>query len=457
MTPRWLRSLQARLAVRLALVCVLVALGFAALLAFRAYDVAATLQDRDLRLRALDLARSVVVDEAGAVRLDLPASLEAAYASDSGDVFAIRTADGRVLAARPQAFGALVATWPLPSDEPDWFRVESAHAPSVDYFGLNIAMDSAAGPVFISVAQADGAHALVESVVSDFLFEAAWSIPMIFLLALGAGVLAIRGGLAPLREASQIAAQIGPAATAVRLPEQNLPDEIAPLVSAVNRALDRLDQGFAMQRDFTANAAHELRTPLAILTAGLDALPASEDRDKLKGDVARMNRLVEQLLRVARLDAVALDVSGSVDLNAAAAETVAAMAPLAIAGGRTIELVAPDESVLVRGNRHAIEDALRNLIENALMHSPHGGAVTVSVESPASVSVADRGPSVPVLERERIFERFARGAHGDSGGAGLGLAIVREIMRAHGGAAVVSDNPGGGAVFTLQFAAPDQA
>ena len=303
----------------------------------------------------------------------------------------------------------------------------------------------------VSVGRSNGNAAAAYSLLRKFIHDTVWAVSLLVLAALAIGILAIRSGLKSVRDVSEMAAAIGPQTMSLRLPDKGLPSEIAPLVSAVNRALERVEQGFSMQRQFTANAAHELRTPLAIITAALDEMEGDEGLAELKADVARMNRLVEQLLRVARLDAVVLDVTATVDLNEVASGAVASIAPWVLTRERTIAFKRSDIPVHSKGNAHAIADAIRNLIENAVVHSPARTEVLVRVCPEGAVSVTDRGPGIPAADRERIFDRFWRGRGTQFEGAGLGLAIVRETMRAHGGTVSVADAPSGGAIFTLRF------
>jgi signal transduction histidine kinase len=235
-----------------------------------------------------------------------------------------------------------------------------------------------------------------------------------------------------------------------------MPREIQPLVAAANSALDRLARGLDVQRRFTGDAAHELRTPLSVLTARLDELPGS-DFDAMRRDVDRMNRLVDQLLKMARLESLPLDVSQVVDLNEIVIEAISMLAPLAIREGKELVRAEIAQPVQVRGNRAALVTALVNLIENALAHAPAGSAIEIELSADGKIDVLDRGPGVPESEREAIFRRFHRGRTRGSSGAGLGLAIVTEIAAAHGGSVSASSRPGGGAVFSFEICAARSA
>ena len=451
MIREWRRSLQLRLALRVAALYIAATVVVIAILMSRAYDTARTLSDRELIARATELAKYVTVDTNGRGRVDLPPKLSGIYDNpSSADIFVIRNAEGRIIGASQSRFGELVAEWPPATDNPAYFRIPLGAGPD-HYEGLSIRMSSSAGPLSMSVGRAEGDAAAVYSLLRKFIHDIIWAVSFLVLASLVIGVFAVRGGLKPIRDVSDMAAAIGPHATSVRLPDKNLPSEITPLVAAMNRALDRLEDGFAVQRQFTANAAHQLRTPLAIITAALDGMEGNGDLNKLKADVARMNRLVEQLLRVARLDGIALDVDGTIDLNEVAGRVVEAMAPWALARERMIAFSGSETPVIINGNGHAVEDAIRNLVENAVVHSPARTEVVVIADPDGSVRVVDEGPGIPGPDRKRIFERFWRGKGQGSNGAGLGLAIVAEIMKLHGGTVEVDDRPKGGAILTLRF------
>jgi hypothetical protein len=250
------RSLQGRLAFRLALVFVVATVIAVGILIYRAYDATVSLNDRELSLRASDLAESVSVDGAGSPHLDLPAKLAVAYRDGSeSDVFAVRARDGSVIAASPASFGRRVAGWPPATDDPAYFRLEAFGARPDAYYGLSVMVESAAGPLSISVARAAGSDALVHSLLQEFVVDIAWVIPVVLVITLGIGILAIRSGLKPVVRVSQIAASIDPGSMSVRLPDDNLPTEIVPLVGAVttlwadlNRALPSSVNSLRMPR-----------------------------------------------------------------------------------------------------------------------------------------------------------------------------------------------------------------
>jgi signal transduction histidine kinase len=271
------------------------------------------------------------------------------------------------------------------------------------------------------------------------------------LLLLAIDIVIFRRALWPLLQASHQAKNISPARTDVRLPVDPIPTEIRPLVSAVNQALDRLEEGFRAQREFTADAAHELRTPIAVLRTRLDTLADQKTTEALRQDVEGMCRVVGQLLDVAESDTFVVAPAERADLHVVCAEVVESVAPLAIAQGKEISLDAAEEPVWVNGNADMLYRAVRNLVENAVRHTREGTAVELVVKADGTVTVLDRGPGIRDDDREFLFRRFWRRDRRRAGSAGLGLSIVRRIAEAHMATITVENRKSGGASFSLRF------
>lgn len=232
------------------------------------------------------------------------------------------------------------------------------------------------------------------------------------------------------------------------------PQEIAPLVGELNALLRRLDDAFQQQRRFAADAAHELRTPLAALTLQIQlAQRAATDDERarafgrLEGGVKRATRLVQQLLTLARLDPDAAErPPAPQDLATIAAATLDDLRQLAQEKPVELDLDAAPVPA-VAGHEDALRILLANLVDNAIRHSPAGGRVDVAVrpagDGGVEVVVTDGGPGIPADERARVFDRFYRGRTASGGGSGLGLAIARQVVELHGGRLALGDAPGG--------------
>lgn len=444
------RSLQGQLALRLAIVFVVVSAAGIGLLLWQGSEAADSFGLEMLRYRTSELAQYLARTPDGRATLNLPPNLARVYGDKQGaNLYAIKTASGQILASGKEIADQF-ALWQV-ERTPHNFRLEEFGPRQDDYYGLSVVEDSPVGPVAVAVAHSSDADAIAVAMLKFFARRIAWMIPIFALVTLLIGAWSIRAGLRPVAAISRRAAEIDPRSGEVRLPTEGLPSELLPLVKAVNSAFDRLQEGFAVQRRFTANAAHELRTPLTMLTAGLDEITDGPSVAKLRADVARMNRLVAQLLRVARLDAIPVNVSARVDLGEIAAQVVEYLAPWAITQEKAIGLDNPGRPVFVTGNAEEMSDAIRNIVENAVLHTPPGTEVSVSVSPEGAVTVNDRGPGIPADDRSHVFRRFWRGKGVATPGAGLGLSIVAEIVRLHGGVVEIADAPGGGASFKLRF------
>lgn len=300
--------------------------------------------------------------------------------------------------------------------------------------------------------------------------ELAASVAMRLLLPLGVALpvlalliwFAVGKGLSPLRRIGSEVAQRDPANLAP-LEERTAPAEIAPLLHALNTLLGRLDQALESERRFTADAAHELRTPLAALKIQAQVARRAENEaqrgaalDKLILGVDRATHLIEQLLTLARL----VPTSGSAalmaecDVAAIARQVLADLAPAALAKEIELGLSSP-AAAMIRGNTDMLAILMRNLVDNAIRYTPPYGRVSVSLrveQGRARLEVTDSGPGIPEQERQRVFDRFYRILGNDAAGSGLGLSIVKRITDFHAAKLTLADGEqGAGLKVSVEF------
>ena len=277
-------------------------------------------------------------------------------------------------------------------------------------------------------------------------------LPLVLLVPITALVViwGLRRGLAPLGETTKRVGQRD-ASALDPLPVESVPAEIVPLVEQINALMVRLSSALDGQRRFLADAAHELRTPVGAIT--LQAQLAERAPSRLERQAAfaelrlgmdRIRRIVQQLLDLARLDpGVDQQAFTPVDLAALARELVGSFSVHAEAAGIDIDLGAEaPTSCFIMGNETQLRSMISNLIDNALRYAPPHSSVTVSVrqhEHTVQLDVIDAGPGIPVSERESVFQRFHRVAGDRSPGNGLGLSIVKAVVRRHEGALTLND------------------
>ncbi|RDL48683.1 Alginate biosynthesis sensor protein KinB [Ensifer sp. M14] len=260
----------------------------------------------------------------------------------------------------------------------------------------------------------------------------------------------VRRSLAGLVATADQAGRIDIDNRAVQLETAQVPTEIAPMVHAFNNALSRLDEGYDQRNRFLTDAAHELRTPIAILRTRAELLQEDPQSARLRKDIERLSHLAQQLLERQVLE----HSTGSrevVDLVALAKTLAADFAPLAFEAGYELAFEAEaTKPVPTSIHVQQIEQAVANLLRNAVEHGGNRGTITVLVDARGGIEVHDDGPGIPHDERERVFEPFYR-LRPRSSGAGLGLNLAREIARLHGGRIDILYGSWSGARIRLQL------
>lgn len=329
-------------------------------------------------------------------------------------------------------------------------------------------------PVRVAAVEVDRGNARATVLVAETLIKRQAArrdlllmlIPLavLMLAAAAAIVIALRRTLWPLqaiaqRWNTQSHASLEPIAS------HDVPRELLPFATALNDLLARIQEMLARERRYAADAAHQIRTPLAGLQLGLARAAEAADIEGVRAVIAELQqtttrtaRMLQQLLLLGRLDPeVAMDPTRApVDLVALAREVGEAEVDHALARRIDLEFDAPDRAVPIAAQPDLIGEALANLVDNALRYTPEGGRVLIAVAAdPPRLAVDDSGPGIAPDERAAVFERFVRGRRASAwaDGSGLGLAIVREIAALHGASVRIGDSALGGARFELRFPA----
>jgi two-component system, OmpR family, sensor kinase len=290
--------------------------------------------------------------------------------------------------------------------------------------------------------------------------------PLALVLASLGGLWLTKRALSPVDRLTRAAERIGRGNLTERVEESRSRDEIGRLAATFNQMISRLEQAFERERHFTADASHELKTPLAVLRGDIEvALRRQRTPEEYQRvlnssleEIARLTKLTEDLLTLARSDAdeSALE-HEQVQLDQLAAEACAYIAPLADSAGVALTYDAPSSAVVVEGDQKRLTQLLVNLLDNAIKYTPRGGSARLALavkDSSAVIKVSDTGRGIPAEARPHIFERFYRQTDPRDSrvtGFGLGLAISKWIADAHGGSIEVDSREGQGSTFTVRL------
>ncbi len=452
---RWWRrrSLRFRLTILTSLVLALgLSVGVLGLGALFAHARTAELDDR-LTVQMSTLQTLVGSDQLTQPLPVPPGSPVLAQVIDSaGTVLASSQSAGRVLPLLPPAsIGSMSGAGPLSTDETG--------------FGAGRLR------VLVQPAQLRGTPVSIVAAASladltstlDQLRRVLFLVAPLTVVAAGlASWAALGAALRPVDEmraaADTIGGSVDPELAQAKLPVPPSHDEIGRLAVTLNLMLERLQASSRQQRDFAADAAHELRTPLATLLAELEVARAGDDAaawdgvaDHVIAQARRMSSLIDDLLLLARADADRLGPREAIDMAAVVVSTLESDRWASGTGPVHVVGSVAGSPLTVRGDQAALERVLTNLLDNAVRHARTTVAVSLRADGPETeLVICDDGPGVPSEQLDLIFDRFyradpsrSRGAAGD-GGAGLGLAIARSVVRAHGGEVSAAERPGGG-------------
>ncbi len=425
-----------------------------------AYDFASRAYDVGLLDTARSLAQQVKIDR-GTATVSLPAAAREILESDPVDrvFYRVIAGDGRTVAGRADVPVPNLA--PTVEDAPGYYDGTVGDAPvRLVAYALFEGEDTPVATVMVAETLTKRKRLARELLLAVLA-------PQVLLLVVVAALIwfGVGRGLKPLARVAEAIAHRGWGDLS-GVSDRGTPAEVQPLTHAINDLMARVAQAASAQQRFIADAAHQLRTPLAGLSAQVERALRTRDLDAMQPALAqlqisarRATRLVNQLLVLARAEPEGAPARSfrRFDLARVVQQTCAEWVPEALARNVDLGYAGEEGPVMIEGDEVLLAELLGNLIDNALRYGGPGGTVTVRLtgDPPVELQVEDDGPGVPASERDSVFERFHRVAGTPTGGCGLGLAIVREIALAHAATVSVGEaGPHGGAKFRVRFEAP---
>jgi signal transduction histidine kinase len=442
-----LQSLLLRLGIGIAVLCVAMLWLFNHTLD----QVGDRAQDEMLRRQAAELLSYLNVQPHREVALTLPDDLKGTYdREEEGYMYVLHDGHGHVLQLSTPVAPTLMAKGMIEAGEATFLHTTMAGSDPDGLYMMVRPVQTGRGIRYLTVGQNRTIDDVLLTIAShDAIGQMLmWAVPAFMLMLLVVGF-TVNSALSPLRRLSAEVEAVGAGRPGHKLAAIQAPQEVRPLVDALNTLLAQLERAMLSQRQLTADAAHQLKTPLAVLQARLELARKLPEREMLLGEVRRMTRLVNQMLHYATLLQAEPNL-GTADLGHLTRDVAARLAPLARERKLALAVEAPAKPVSVRADPLLAAEAIQNLVDNAMAFSPQGETVRVLIKADGTVRVLDRGPGVPPHEQALIFSRFWQGESRE-GGSGLGLAIVAEIMRQHGGEVWVAARDGGGSEFGLRF------
>jgi len=416
-----------------------------------------SLDDRSLKEQVGDIERHIAWRN-NQLYIELPAKLLRDYRAGAGQfIYVVSDETGRILGN----YGSsnLLRNTQIPTDEHHeslalFSTIRQLAGEDLKFFAaekwVNIAEDQ-----WVNIQVAQGPlheDILVDEILKEML-ESYGSVVIGLIAALVIGIIFVLNQLTKsLRLVEAGALAIRPGSGQMGIEVDNLPRELVPVVAKFNNALQKLDMAYIQQRNFSDIAAHELRSPLAIVRGQAERLPSGHEKETLLDDISHMEQILARLLELAHSESAVLGENKKLELGQTLGALLADVGAAYVRRGLTLDFQGLDEPVWVHADVAMLEVILRNLLDNAVSAGGNTVSVFISYDCRGGVRVCDNGPGVAEIYWEKIFERFMRlNPSHTNGSAGLGLAIVRRLAEAQGARVTAHRAPQGGLEIGLEF------